>query len=124
MTVDEEDIVRQDVGVALANVTVGVMLSVGLGIEARWWWVGVLATGITIVLAVASDRHRAGLRALLVTATLAIVALVWGWSTDAIAIEILPIVLIGIGVGFCFNRVLFGFVRPLPEARKRREQST
>jgi hypothetical protein len=124
MTVETEDIVRQDVGVALANVTVGLMLGGAVGMDTGRWWIGVLVAVLTVGFVAAADRSRLGLWVLLSAAGLALLVLVWGWSTGMVASGVLPVVLIGVGLGACLNRIVFGLVRPVPAVRKRREQST
>jgi hypothetical protein len=124
MTVETEDIIRQDVAVALANVTVGLMLTGAVGVDTGRWWIGVLVAVLTIGFVAAADRSRLGLWVLLSTAGLVLLLFVWGWSTGMVDSAVLPVVLIGIGSGACLNRILFGLVRPVPAVRKRREQSS
>jgi hypothetical protein len=124
MSGETEDIIRQDVAVALANVTVGLMLAGAVGVDTGRWWIGVLIAVLTVGFVAAADRSRLGLRVLLSAAGLALFLFVWGWSTGMVDSAVLPIALIGVGLGACLNRILFGLVRPVPAVRKRREQST
>ena len=121
----EREILQQDLVVVASNATVGLMLlSAAGGLAANLWWAGALAALVTGVLVAASDRGRAGLWGLYGAGVFAAVALVWGVTTDAITIGVIAAAMLGMGVGFGLNRLLFGVVRPLPAARKRRAQTT
>lgn len=51
-----------------------------------------------------------------------IVALIWTGVADVLLIGVVSIVAIGMTAGMAINRFL-GVVRPIPETRRRREQS-
>lgn len=121
----EREILQQELIVAASNVGVGLMLLAATdGFTGDLWWVGALAAAVTAVLFAAADRSRAGLWGLYAAGVLAVVALVWGVTTEAVAVGVVAPAMLGMGVGFALNRVVFGVVRPIPAARKRREQTT
>lgn len=90
---------------------------------AEWWWVGLLVAVVTAVLVAGADRSRAGRWAMIAVFAIGSAVLIWTTVTGPLSIGIWSVVLIGMAIGMATNRVLFGVVRPVPEVRKRREQT-
>ncbi|WP_018257987.1 hypothetical protein [Halomicrobium katesii] len=118
-----ERIVRQDIGIAIRNVTVGVMLAGTVAFAVDQWWISVVAIVVAGLLSASADRSRAGMWVLIAIGTVAILGLGWGMLRDTVPTGVLPLVLIGMGAGLALNRVLFGVLRPVPEVRQRREDA-
>jgi len=118
-----QSIVRRDIGIAIGNVGVGVMMAGTVGFAVEQWWIGVVTLVVAGLLIASADRSRAGKWVLIAIGTVAIVALGWGMFRDTVPTGVLPLVLIGMGTGLALNRVLFGVLRPVPEVRQRREDA-
>jgi hypothetical protein len=118
-----DPILRQELGVALSNAAVGLVLAAILGIASSLWWVGLLAAVGTGVAAAISDRHPAGGAATGAVLVGLVVGLVWLWVAGQPALAALPLVLMGTGLGFGVNRLVFGVVRPVPELRRERQRA-
>ena len=88
-----------------------------------WWITGVVAL-VTFGLLAAADRSRTGVWALGGAGLLAIAALVWVAATDAVRTFPLTWLMLGIAVAMAANRFVFGVVRPIPEARRRRTDTS
>lgn len=118
-----DPILRQELGVALSNAVLGLILAAILGIAPNLWWVGLLAAVGTGVAAAISDRHPAGGAATGAVLVGLVIVLVGLWLAGRPALGALPLVLVGTGLGFGVNRLVFGVVRPVPELRREREQA-
>lgn len=88
-----------------------------------WWVAGVVAL-VTFGLFAAADRSRVGLWALTGVGLLAIAALVWMGATSTLGTYPLGWLFLGIAIAMAANRFLFGVVRPVPEAHRRRMDSS
>lgn len=84
------------------------------------WWVAVLVALVTFVLFVAADRSRAGVWALVGAGFLAIATLTWITVTGGLRTSPFGWLFLGIAIAIAVNRFVFGVVRPVPEARRRR----
>lgn len=113
-------IVRRDLLLALANVGVVVPLSM-LRWSPGWPLVGAGVAVGTFLLGAASDRSRAGTWVLVGVGSLAIVALVAAAVNGSVPVGVIPPAILGMAVGVATNRILFGVLNPVPEARLRRE---
>ena len=118
-----DPILRQELGVALSNAAVGLVLAAILGIASSLWWVGLLAAVGTGIAAAISDRHPAGGAATGAVLAGLVVVLAVLWVAGQPALAALPLVLVGTGLGFGVNRLLFGVVWSVPELRRERERA-
>ncbi|SDN02397.1 hypothetical protein SAMN04487949_3205 [Halogranum gelatinilyticum] len=84
-----------------------------------WWIAGVVAL-VTFGLFVAADRSRVGLWALVGVGVLAMAILVWMGATGTLRTYPFGWFFLGVAVAIAANRFVFGVVRPVPEARRRR----
>jgi hypothetical protein len=115
-------VVARDLFVGTASVANGILIAYSLEVATAWPF-GALAVVFSFVLMAAVDRSTAGaygLTAGLVASILALAAVLW-WLVPDTPGGVLPPLLFGLGVGTATNRLLFGVVYPLPEARLRRE---
>gem|GEM_PF-1201921 len=120
MTVSDSQIARRELTIAGSTVAVAGMLST-VGVAGIWWWLAPLATLGTALLTAASDRCREGLWLLYAAAGLATIAILWAVVAGNTGVELIPPALAGVGAGFGANRLLFGVVYSVPDARRRRE---
>jgi apolipoprotein N-acyltransferase len=111
-------IVGVDMFIAALNIAIGIMMGTA-AFAAELWWVGLVVAVVTVVLLAAADRSRAGIWAMVAVFAVGMVALIW---TDTFSISIMSLVILGLAAGMAVNRLLFGVVGPIPEARRRREQ--
>jgi len=118
-------VVARDLFVGTASVVTGVLIAYSLDGPTAWP-LGVVAVAFGVALFAAVDRSTVGpygLTAGLVGSILAFAALLW-WLVPGPLVAVFPPLLVGLGVGTAANRLLFGVVYPLPEARLRRENVT
>ncbi|WP_049937839.1 hypothetical protein [Haloplanus natans] len=115
-------IVRTELGIACATFVTASMLTTVALPPTGWWPVPPVALGWGLLTA-ASDRSRAGLYLLYGAGVLAMAGVVWAVVTTESFVGAVPLVLYGLGVGSAANRLLFGVVRPVPTARRKRERS-
>jgi hypothetical protein len=88
-----------------------------------WWITGVVAL-VTFALLAAADRSRTGVWALVGAGVLAMAALVWMGATGALGTYPFGWFFLGVAVAMAANRFVFGVVRPVPEVRRRRMDSS
>lgn len=119
-----QQIVRQDIGIALVTLTIGVMFAGTFAFAAAQWWIGVVATPVFGILVAASDRSHAGKWALITIGGLISVAIGLGALLSVIDEGLLPILFLGLGLGTLLNRILIGVVHDIPDVRLQRGQST
>ena len=115
-------VVVRDLVIAASNVTVAVTTASTVG-GLRAWPLGVLMFAFSSLLFAAADRSNAGDRVLgagLVGAIVVFAAALW-WVLGGSVLRIVSPLLLGLGLGTAANRLLFGVVYPLPDARLRRE---
>ncbi|WP_459194475.1 hypothetical protein [Halosimplex sp. J119] len=110
-----------DLFVGTMAIIAGALSAVGVRITADQWWIGVAATALTAALMAASDRSRTGLWVLVGVGMLAMAGIVWSAASDGIPRAILPLGMIGLGAGTVLNRLVFGVVRSVPDARLARQ---
>ena len=118
-------VVARDLFVGTASVVTGVLIAYSLDGPTAWP-PGVVAVAFGVALFAAVDRSTVGpygLTAGLVGSILAFAALLW-WLVPGPLVAVFPPLLVGLGVGTAANRLLFGVVYSLPEARLRRENVT
>ncbi|WP_435319924.1 hypothetical protein [Haloarchaeobius sp. TZWSO28] len=116
-------IVTLDLVIALTNVGTGVLVAGSVANPTAYAWVGVAVAVLATVLAAASDRSRTGMWALVGVGTLGILALIVGWGTETVPTSVVPAMLVGLGVALGGHRLVFGILRPVPHARRARQQS-
>lgn len=114
-------IVRTDLGIAGSTfVTASLLTTVALPVVG-WWPLPFVALGWGLLTA-ASDRGRLGLYLLWGVGALLVLGVVLALAADADwTIGFLPLTLYGLAIGSAANRLLFGVARPVPAARRRRE---
>ncbi|MCT9094844.1 hypothetical protein [Haloarchaeobius sp. HME9146] len=116
-------IVAVDLFVALTNVGTGLVVAGSVADPAAYAWVGVAVVAMALPLAVASDRSEAGMWVLIGVGSLGILGLLVGWATDTVPISVVPALLVGLGIALGMHRLVFGVLRPVPDARRARLQS-
>ncbi|MBX0286413.1 hypothetical protein [Haloarcula salinisoli] len=115
-------VVARDLFVGASSVVTALLIAYSLG-EPTIWPLGVFAAVFGVVLCAAVDRSAAGvweLTAGLLGSILVLAAVLW-WLVPGTPEGVLPPLVFGLGVGTALNRLLFGVVYPLPEARRERE---
>jgi len=115
-------VVARDLFVGTSSVVTAGLIAASLDGPTAWS-LGVFAAAFGVVLCVAADRSTAGvwgLTAGLSGGILALAAVLW-WLVPDTPDGVFPPLLFGLGVGTALNRLLFGVVYPLPEARRERE---
>jgi len=120
--VDGGAVVRRDLTIVLSNATVAALMG-PIGVTPDWPVIAGMATGLTFLLAAASDRNKVGLWALLTVGSFAMLALGIAAIIGSVPAGKLPPAVGGIALGSGLNRVMFGVVTPLPEYRLQREQA-
>lgn len=115
-----DPIIRQELGIALSNAVVGLVLAVVVGIAPSLLWLGAFAAVATFTLAALSDRRDVELWLSLGVAGLFALAFVTLWLTGQPVLGAVPLVVLGTSLGFGANRIVFGIVRPVPEPRRQR----
>ncbi len=122
MTRSERTVVARDLFVGASSVLTAMLIAYSLD-EPTAWPLGLFAAAVGVALFAAVDRSTAGsygLTAGLSGGILALAAVLW-WLVPGTPGGVLPPLLFGLGVGTATNRLLFGVVYPLPEARRQRE---
>ena len=122
MARSERSIVVRDFIIATSNVTVAVTTGSTVG-GLHPWPLGALMFAFATLLFAAADRSDVGdwpLALGLVGAIAVFAAALW-WALPGSLLRIVPPLLLGLGLGTAANRLLFGVVYPLPDARLRRE---
>jgi hypothetical protein len=115
-------VVVRDLVLAASNVTVAVTSASTVG-GLHPWPLGVVMCAFSALLFGAADRSDVGdgvLAAGLAGAIVVFAAALW-WALPGSLLRIVPPLLLGLGLGTATNRLLFGVVYPLPDARLRRE---
>lgn len=120
----ERKVVLFDGAFTVIYVGLGVMMALSFESPADAWWVGAAVAALTALLTAAADRNRAGLIAMFAVGAVGAIALLWFGGTDVLPANVIPIVMVGIAVGVGCNRLQFGVIGSVPEARLRREQSS
>lgn len=116
-----DPIVRRELGVALSNAAIGVLLAALVGMPPSLWWLGVLAAVVAFGFAALSDRRDVGLLPSAALAGAFVAVLIGLWALGQPLLGAVALVVIGTSVGFGANRVVFGVVEPVPERRRERE---
>lgn len=115
-------VVARDLFVGTSNVATAILIAYSLD-EPVAWSLGAVTAVFGLGLFVAVDRSTAGtygLTAGLAGSILALAVVLW-WLVPGTPQAALPPLLLGLGVGTAANRLLFGVVCPLPDARLQRE---
>jgi len=119
----DSQIVRVELGIACATFVTATLLTTAVTLPSvDWWLVPAVALGWGLLTA-ASDRSQLGRYLLYLGAAVAMLGIVWAVATADATTGTVPLVLYGLGIGLAANRLLFGVVRPVPAARRRRERA-
>ena len=115
-------VVTRDLVIAVSNVTVAVTIASTVG-GLEMWPLGAVSFTFSTLLFAAADRSSVGNWTLgaVLSAAVVVFALALWWFFPGSLRTIVPPLLLGLGGGTAANRLLFGVVYPLPEARRRRE---
>jgi hypothetical protein len=122
MARSERTVVARDLFVGSSSVVTAILIAYSLDGPTAWV-LGALAAAFGVVLCAAVDRSTAGVWGLTAGVSgsiLALAAVLW-WLVPETPGGVLPPLLFGLGVGMAANRLLFGVVYSLPQARRRRE---
>jgi hypothetical protein len=122
MARSERAVIARDLFVGASTVVTGTLISYSLDGPTAWS-LGAVAVVFGSALFAAADRSTAedwGLTAGLLGSIVALWAVLW-WLSPTGPVGVFPPLLLGLGVGTAANRLLFGVVYPLPDARRRRE---
>jgi hypothetical protein len=114
------DPVHVDLFVAGSNVLTAAALHIA--VASPDWWLAAPTALVVAVLTAVADRSRSGLYLLYIAAALGTLGVLWVAANGTI-LGVLPPTVLGLGVGTAANRLLFGVVRPVPAARRRRHRS-
>ncbi|MDS0260709.1 hypothetical protein NDI56_14980 [Haloarcula sp. S1CR25-12] len=115
-------VVARDLFVGTSSVVTAGLIAASLDGPTPWP-LGAFAAAFGVVLCAAVDRSNAGVWGLTAGVSggiLALAAVLW-WLVPDTPDGMLPPLLFGLGVGTAANRLLFGVVYPLPDARRERE---
>ncbi|WP_324663471.1 hypothetical protein [Haloarcula sediminis] len=115
-------VVARDLFVGTSSVVTSGLIAYSLDGPTAWS-LGAVAAAVGVVVFAVVDRSTAGaygLTAGLSGSILAFAAVLW-WLVPGPPVAVFPPLLFGLGTGMASNRLVFGVVYPLPEARLRRE---
>ena len=117
----ERTVVVRDLFVALSSVVTATMTASTADGPIAWWRGATTAVG-SVALFGAVDRTHVGTVPLVTMLTgVAVLLLGVAWSLLGPLFTVVPPLLFGFGVGTATNRLVFGVLYPLPEARRKRE---
>ncbi|WP_415378660.1 hypothetical protein [Halosimplex sp. TS25] len=115
-------VVLQDFLIAAMAAISGGLSGVDTEITVDQWWIAALAAAVTATLLGASDRSRTGVWVLAGVGVLAMAGIVWSAASDSLSTAALSLGMIGMGAGMALNRLVFGVVGRVPDARLDRER--
>lgn len=126
----ERRILGSDLVIVASNLFLFIMMATTFGTTDAWWF-GVIIAAIVGSLHAAADRSRLGFWMAVVAAVVAGAIIIWAalnaivWETVSgdRYMQPLPWLFFGLAVGIGLNRLAFGVLRPIPEARLLRERS-
>ncbi|MDS0280844.1 hypothetical protein [Haloarcula onubensis] len=121
MARSKRTVVARDLFVGTSSVVTSILLAYSLDGPTAWpLGVGVAAVGIALFAAVDRSTAVYGLAVGVTGSVLTLAAVLW-WLIPGPPFAVFPPLLFGLGVGTATNRLLFGVVYPLPDARRKRE---
>jgi len=115
-----QPIVRRELGAAVSNALVGLVLAAVVGIAPTLTWLFPVSAGFSFGVAAVSDRDPDGTTLSYVLIGIVALLFVGLWLAGRPVLGAVPLVLLGTALGFGGNRFVFGVLMPVPEPRRER----
>lgn len=115
-----QSVLARDIGFSLVFTAVGLVLALDLKTGSSLWAAAVATAAIFMVVNFLSDREEVSWKVSYAAGIVFVFVSTSAYFLDSIPLGLLPAMIIGLAAGVGLNRVVFGVIRPMPQAYRRR----